>query len=125
MNDELEKLLKQKRDLERKIRDIKLGNTFSTDNIKFIHKTNSEDEDDNDFPWQVGALMKQRHRRYCKNDDGDYIPYIDRIVDRWQVFIRERSKEECLEKAYAIINDLKSICEKLQSYKEEEKNGNS
>lgn len=125
MNDELEKLLKQKRDLERKIRDIKLGNTLSTDNIRFIHKTNSEDEDDNDFPWQIGALMKQRHRRYRKNDDGDYVPYIDRIVDRWQVFIRERSKEEFLEKAYAIINDLKSICEKLQGYKEEEKNGNS
>lgn len=110
---ELEELLRQKKLIEQKIKDYKANNLVTSDYCRFEKK----DPNNFDYPWQVSALMKQKHTEYESREEAaakgrkswDRKVVAEYDVNVWKVFIREKTKEDALMKIDRIINSLDLI----------------
>ena len=110
---ELEELLRQKKLIEQKIKDFKAKHLVTSDYCRFEKK----DPDKFDYPWQVSALMTQKHIEYESRSEAaahgrkewDRKVTAEYDMNVWKVFIRERTKEEALMKIDRIINSLDLI----------------
>lgn len=120
---ELERLMSEKRRLEDKIRLLKQGlvNFKQFDSIRFLQKEDADDGRER----QVSSLMKQTHREYETREEARENGHECRKVtkeyeiDRWQVFIRENTKKDLIEKICQIITDLNAVLTLLE-YEEDD-----
>ena len=110
---ELDELLRQRKVIDQKIKDLKASDLISSDRIRFEKK----DPEKYDFPWQVSALMKTVHAEYETREEAaahgraywqrkktkEYITY------KWQVFIREKTKEEALQSLDLTLKCLQNV----------------
>ena len=111
---ELEKLLNEKRMLEDKIRMLKEGVTEygQLDSIRFAKKTEADD----DRVWQICSAMAQVHREYESREEAkkngreyDRQVKVEYETNRWQVFIREKTRSAAVAKIKQIISDLNLV----------------
>ena len=112
---ELEKLLNEKRLLEDKIRMLKEGVTEygQLESIRFAKKAEADD----DRVWQICSGMAQVHREYEsieeaeKNGRGYHGRQVkvEYETNRWQVFIREKTRAAAVAKIKQIISDLNLV----------------
>ena len=111
--DELEKLIEEQRRLNDRIRLLKHGcvNFGELDNIRYCHKPETEDG----RGWQLCARMVQTHREHETWEEAEKNGHefralkVEYETNRWQIFIREKTKEEALAKIRQIIGDLSEV----------------
>ena len=111
---ELEKLLNEKRLLEDKIRMLKEGVTEygQLESIRFAKKAEADD----DRVWQICSAMAQVHREYESREEAkkngreyDRQVKVEYETNRWQVFIREKTRSAAVVKIKQIISDLNLV----------------
>jgi hypothetical protein len=111
---ELEKLLNEKRLLEDKIRMLKDGVTEygQLESIRFAKKAEADD----DRVWQICSAMAQVHREYESREEAkkngreyDRQVKVEYETNRWQVFIREKTRSAAVAKIKQIISDLNLV----------------
>lgn len=115
---ELEKLVEERRRLNDRIRLLSEGskNFGQFDNVRFAQKTNTDDGRE----WQIFSRMKQIHREYETSEESRRNghefrePKVEYETNRWQIFIREKTKKEALAKIREIIGDLSRVIDEWE-----------
>ena len=107
---ELKRLINDKRRLDDKIRLLKQGaeNFGHLDSVRYAYKP----ETDDNRGWQVCAQMTQIHREHKTK--------VEYETNRWQTFIREKTKEEALAKIRQIIGDLSEVIDAWSKEEEQQ-----
>lgn len=112
---QLEQLLFQKREIEKKIKELKSGNFTEFGCVRI------EKKDDDDPCWYVSFLTKQTHRRYESYEEAKKKGHkyserelrVEAVVDRWQKTFKEATREAAMERIKQTIDDLNGLYQLL------------
>ena len=110
---ELEKLMKQKKEIEQQIKDLQANSLICAGMVRFEQK----DPDKAIYPWQVSTQIKQQHIEYETREEAEANgrSRFDRRqkaaydIERRQVFIREKTREKAIEQIRKMIQDLTEL----------------
>ncbi len=114
----LEELLLQKKEIEARIKELQDPTFAMCRSVRIAKKSGTEDGRD----WVVSTLMKQTHVKYeskkaaemAGRDYWNREIIEQREIDRWQSFIREKSKKDAIERIRSIIGDLNELLFELE-----------
>ena len=106
---EMELLLKQKKEIEDRIKELKSKFMIRTDLIKFEQKDSS---DNDNRCWQVAASGTYMKRKYTKTRPYDLIS--EEEHQRWYPFIHEKTKDEAVKTIREIVRELQKILQKVE-----------
>ena len=107
---ELNILLKQKKEIELRILELKQGAVCITPRMIFKENEKAESE----LRYQVAAKGVYIHRRY--NTTAPYELKEEVKNGRWYPFIREETPEKALETLKAIEKEIPEMIEKIENY---------
>lgn len=106
---ELELLLKQKKEIEDRIKELNSKFMIRASLIKFEQKDNS---DNDNRCWQVAASGTYMKRKYTKTSPYDLIS--EEEHQRWYPFIHEKTKEKAIKTIREIVRDLQKILQEVE-----------
>ena len=104
MKNELEELLKQKKLLDRRIKELSDPNTEVSGILKFEIVENAVCG----YKGQVSSITKYTRKKW-NSDKREYIEI--GINERYAPFIREKTKEDLIKSIDQVINDLANLKE--------------
>ena len=102
---ELEKLEKQKKEIEMKIMALKMESNCLTSMLLF--RRNDKEEE---FQYQISA--KGNYRKCKQNHKAGTIKYED--AERWYPFIREKTPEEAVNTLKTIEKEIPDMIESIE-----------
>ena len=112
---ELERLLFEKREIEKKINELKSGNYTHVGCVRL------EKKDKDDHAWQIAFLTLQTHTGYETRAEAakhgrtykEREKVVSIEVDRWQNVYRENTKEDAIKRIELMINDMQELYKQL------------
>ena len=107
MKEKLEDLLRQKKEIEKKIRALKIQQECETELMLF--KVNKEEKE---YKYQVSAKGVYIKRIYAKEKPYSLIE--EAKTDRWYPFIREKSPAKVIEQLEKIGKDIPVMIESIK-----------
>lgn len=106
---ELELLLKQKKEIEDRIKELNSKFMIRTALVKFEQKDSS---DNDNHCWQVAASGTYMKRKY--NEHSPYELLSEEERQRWYPFIHEKTKKEAIKKIREVVCDLQKILQEVE-----------
>lgn len=100
VSEEMKELLKQKREIDKRIRELKNGD-IQIGSVRF-----KVDEKENEYPYQIAALCS-----YMAWQGNSYEKVESK---RWAPFIRARTRLEAADELNAIIKDLDELHQQIR-----------
>ena len=107
---ELNMLIKQKKEIELKILELKQGAVCTTPSMIFKENEKAETE----FKFQVAVKGTYFHRRY--RQEAPYELKEEVKNRRWYPFIREKTPKKALETLKTIEKEIPDMIQKIERY---------